>query len=212
MDGKREATDGWRSEAEGALEALVEGIESGRGAAAAAVARRRSLRMARLAAAGVRLEDELGSDDAQVGELRDRIVLEDRVRVALDVRSERERRRPRPGPGEWMAYGRVVNAGGAPVQGARVRLFDLDRKFDDLLGETRTDEFGDWVIGPYHARDFFEKGEGAPELYVKVYGARGKLVYSGEEEARFEAGQVEYFEIVLDDRPDGGGGGGGGPR
>jgi hypothetical protein len=77
-----------------------------------------------------------------------------------------------------------------------VRVFDRDRKFDDLLGETETDETGDFFT-VYHARDFYEKGENTPELYVMVEDAAGNELFSSRENVRPEAGQSEYFVIQL---------------
>lgn len=180
-----------------ALQALVDGASAARGPVADSVAARKTTRVARLVAATARLEQELGSDDPDVLRMKEIIRAQEPQRAVLTRRGERERRRPSPKPHEWMAYGRVVNHDGSPAKGARVRLFDLDRKYDDLLGEARVDEFGDFSIGPFHDRDFFEHGEEAPELYLKIYGARNRLVYNGEQDARFPAGRIEYFEVVL---------------
>lgn len=182
---------------ERAIRSMVEANDGARGPVAESVARRRVSRTARLAAAAARLEEELGSDADEVVELKARIGQVDSIRAPLDRRAERERRRPRLGPHEWMVYGRVENADRSPAEGVRVRVFDKDRKFDDLLGEAKVDEFGDFVAGPYHERDFLESGEGAPELYLKIYGSRNRLLYDGSKQPRFEAGRVEYFEIVL---------------
>jgi hypothetical protein len=187
-----------------AIQAVVDATGSARGPAAESVARRKAARVARLVAVAARLEQELGSDSPEVVELKARIVGTDTSRIRLAERGERERRRPDVQPREWMVYGRVVTHDGSPATGVRVRLFDKDRKYDDLLGETRVDEFGDFAIGPYEVVLFLEaeepeEGEHAemPELYLKVYGARNKVVYDGSEDARFGAGRVEYFEIVL---------------
>lgn len=180
-----------------ALQSLAKANEAARGPVAESIARRRATRLARLAAAAARLEEELGSDADDVVELKSRIGRVDTTRVALERRAERERRRPLLKPHEWMVYGRVVNHDKSPAEGVRVRVFDKDRKFDDLLGESKVDEFGDFVVGPYHERDFLESGEGAPELYIKVYGAQNRILFDGSKQPRFEAGRIEYFEIVL---------------
>ncbi len=95
-----------------------------------------------------------------------------------------------------MVYGRVFDAAGKPAAGLIVRVFDRDRKLDDLLGETETDANGDFH-SVYHARDFYEKGENAPELYIMVEDAAGNELFSSRENVRPLAGQSEYFVIQL---------------
>jgi len=180
-----------------AVQTLMDANQKARGPVVEKLAHRKASRLARLTVATARLEEVLGSDAAEVTRLKDQMGAIDSARTTLDRRGERERRRPRPAAHEWMVYGRVLNADRSPAVGVRVRLFDLDRKFDDLLGETKVDEFGDFSIGPYHERDFLESGEKTPELYLKIYGARNKLVFDGSDDARFEAARVGYFEVVL---------------
>jgi hypothetical protein len=180
-----------------AAQTLLDAGQSARGPVAASIAHRRAARVARLTAAAARLEEDLGSDADEVTRLKERVARTDTTRVVLDRRAERERRRPEPAPHEWMVYGRVLNADRTPAEGARVRLFDKDRKYDDFLGDTKVDEFGDFAIGPYRERDFLEAGEETPELYLKIYGARNRLVFDGSDHARFGAGRIEYMEIVL---------------
>ena len=180
-----------------ALETAVQGVEASQASVADAVARRRALRMARLSAASVRLEQELGAEAPDVRALRDTVDAADRWRVALNRRVERERRRPRPGPGEWTAYGQVVDHEGNPAAGLRVQLFAHHRKVEDDVGQDRTDEFGDFRIGPYRELAFCEPGEEQPELYVRVYGTRNRVVFDGKDQARFRAGRVTHFDIVL---------------
>lgn len=186
---------------EGAIQATYEATVLARGPVAESIARRQARRTARLIAVAARLEEELGTDAPEVIALRQRIEGREPARVALGRRAERERRRSRLEKGQWMVYGRVVHESREPAVGVRVRLFDKDREFDDLLGETRVDEYGDFFIGPYEIEDFLEaedpEKDQRPELYVKVYGARNRLLYDGSTHPLIEAGQVEYMEIVL---------------
>ena len=187
-----------------ALETAVGGIEATHTPAAEAVARRRAQRMARLTAAATRLEGELGSDAPEVAELRGAVDSADRRRVALNRRTEREQRRPRVGAREWIAYGSVTDDEGQPAADLRVQLFVHGRKADEQFGQARTDEFGDFVLGPYHERAFCEHDEEPPEVFVKVYGMRNRVVFDGSQEARFRAGQVTHLDIVVSPA-DGGG-------
>jgi len=110
--------------------------------------------------------------------------------------SARIKSRPMPKAHEWVVFGQVLDASGVPVRGLRVRVFDRDRKYDDLLGETETDENGDFSV-TYHERDFKEAGENLPELYVLVSDARGTELYTTRDDVRFRAGRSEYFLIRL---------------
>ena len=105
---------------------------------------------------------------------------------------------PRLKANEWLVSGNVSNHNGNPYIGARVQVFDRDRKYNDLLGDTKTDTQGDFYI-IYHDRDFFEFGENQPELFVRVEDSRGRLLYTTEDHIRFNAGRIEYFEIVIED-------------
>jgi len=110
--------------------------------------------------------------------------------------SARVQKRPMPKYFEWVVFGQVLDASGNPVQGMNVRVFDRDRKFDDLLGDTQTDENGEFSV-IYHERDFKETGENLPELYVMVSDAKGTVLYSTRDDVRFRAGRSEYFLIRL---------------
>jgi hypothetical protein len=153
-------------------------------------------RAARLADAGARLEEHLGEDDPRVTALRQSASAAEDLKRALRTTAVRDDRLPKVGPQEWMVFGRVLDSGGRPVTGVRVRVFDRDRRYDDLLGETETDEYGDFSV-VYHERVFAEAGEALPELYVMVEDQRGNQLYSSRDELRYEASRAEYFQIVL---------------
>jgi hypothetical protein len=110
--------------------------------------------------------------------------------------SARIKNRTVPRSYEWMVFGQVLDASGNPALGLTVRVFDRDRRFDDLLGETETDANGDFSV-TYHERDFKEAGEKLPELYVLVSDARGTELYTTRDDVRFRAGRSEYFLIRL---------------
>lgn len=157
-------------------------------------------RAERLAGAVSRLTEELGEDDPRVTALRRSAFAAEDLKRSLRTTAARDDRLPKVGPQEWMVFGRVLDSGGRPVAGVRVRAFDRDRRYDDLLGETTTDEYGNFAV-VYHERVFAEAGEDLPELYVMVEDQQGSLLYSSRDEIRYEAGRSEYFHIVLSENP-----------
>jgi hypothetical protein len=154
-------------------------------------------RAQRLEAASGSLENILGADHPQVAVLKQSADSAGQFNVYYHAQAVRVEKRPKLHPNEWMAYGRVIGGAGQPVVGVTVRVFDRDRKLDDLLGITETDDSGDFFV-VYHARDFFEVGENAPELYIMVEDESGKLLFSSRDSFRPQAGQSEYFTIQLD--------------
>jgi hypothetical protein len=154
---------------------------------------RRADRMAETAEV---LRKKLGKDHPQVIELENTARSLSQVNAHLSTQRARLKNWPKPRPNEWMVFGTVTDAEGKPASGLTVRVFDRDRKYDDLLGETQTDENGDFST-IYHERDFAETRENLPELYVMVSDASGKLLYSSQENVRFNSGRSEYFAIRL---------------
>jgi hypothetical protein len=154
------------------------------------------LRAVRLSAAADRLKANLGADNPRVIALTQSAQAASSLQQTLHIEAVRAARQPAVGPNEWMVYGRVLDLQGQAVAGVIVRVFDRDRKYDDLLGDTTTDELGDFSV-IYHERDFAEAREANPDLYLMVSDSAGNLLYSSKDNVRFEAGRVEYFEIAL---------------
>lgn len=156
-------------------------------------------RAERLAGVHQRLESSLGKDHPRVKALATAASAAAELRETLERTAVRRAKRPKISPHEWIVFGQVRAADGEPQQGLRVRVFDRDRKYDDLLGDTYTDEHGDFAV-IYHERDFTESGEGLPELYVMVENDQGELLFSSLDELRFQAGRAEYFDIELEEK------------
>lgn len=124
------------------------------------------------------------------------------LKIKISDQTKRAKSFPKLRPHEWIVFGAVRDGAGQPAAGLVVRVFDLDRKYDDLLGETETDASGDFSM-VYHERDFKESNENLPELYVMVSDAKGNQLYSSRESIRFNAGRAEYFAIRLGTRDKG---------
>lgn len=95
----------------------------------------------------------------------------------------------------WIGQGRVLK-NGEGVSGLLVRLFDMDRRYDDKLGAALTDEDGNFQI-TYRVQDFREGDEPGPDLYLLVTDQEKNVLYTSEETVRFGAGRVETFDITI---------------
>ena len=157
-------------------------------------------RAARLQQVETRIAPELGNDHPRVVALHQERLRVSALRRTLNDSATRASRLPQLKPYEWMVYGHVQDSDGNPVTGVVVRLFDKDRKLDDLLGYTTTDEFGDFSL-VFHERAFYEPGENAPELYLLVEDSSGQQLYSSKDNVRYESGRIEYFLIELENTP-----------
>jgi hypothetical protein len=93
-------------------------------------------------------------------------------------------------------HGTLLSADGSPAKGRRVQVSDPEGKYAEALPKTRSGEFGDFAL-VYDERHLDTLREAGPELHVMVGGARGKPPFTSRDTVSFEAGRVEYFEIVL---------------
>lgn len=160
------------------------------------LARLQKRRAERMNVAAKALTKELGKDHPDVIALKEGAVSAAAIHAEIGVQTARFKRWPKPRADEWAVFGTVLDSKNKPVAGANVRVFDRDRKYDDLLGEAETDKNGDFSV-VYRERDFMEHGEKNPDLYVMVSDAMGKQLYSSRDHVRFEAGKSEYFAIQI---------------
>jgi hypothetical protein len=158
-----------------------------------------SARASRVGAARTRLARSLGEDHPRVLELQRREDLLLNVAQRLEDVKRKVDDAPDLRPNEWMAHGRVTLDTGEPIEGMTVKVFDKDRKLDDLLGDMVTDAAGEFRA-VYHARDFAETGAEMPELYVAVFDRRGKPVFLSDTPVRPTVGRSDFFEIILTER------------
>jgi hypothetical protein len=156
-------------------------------------------RAQRIETAAGSLEKMMGADHPQVAVLKQNAAAAGEFKAYYKAQAERVEKRPKLRANEWMVFGRIFDSTGKPAPNLTVRVFDQDLKLHDLLGETETDESGDFAV-VYHARDFYEKGENAPELFVMVEDQAGKTLFSSRENIRPQAGRSEYFTIQLADK------------
>ena len=142
------------------------------------------------------LRKKLGEDHPDVLAIEGMAKSASELKVKISTQTKRVKNFPKLRSYEWIVFGTVRDESGQPAAGLIVRVFDRDRKYDDLLGETETDANGDFSV-VYHERDFKETNENLPELYVMISDAKGALLYTSRENIRFNAGRAEYFAIRL---------------
>lgn len=141
------------------------------------------------------LEKDLGEDHPHVIALAKAAEKAEGLRIPINTAINRESLRPKIGPQEWMAFGTVLDSKGKPLPGLRVRVYDKEQKYDDLLSET-TDEYGDFYL-KYHEINIREAYEKTPELYIMVEDQSGRQLYSSKNPVRRNPGQASYFKISL---------------
>ncbi|MFH2102467.1 MAG: hypothetical protein ABIJ39_03820 [Chloroflexota bacterium] len=157
-------------------------------------------RVTRLKQAAKTLKSKLGKDHPHVKKVEALEKAATGLKVRLETETNRIKAFPKLRSYEWVVFGSIVDKDGKPAGDLTVRVYDRDRKYDDLLGETETDANGQFAV-IYHERDFMESGEKLPELYVMVSDASGKTLYSSRDSLRYEAGRSEYFSIQLGEKP-----------
>ena len=83
-----------------------------------------------------------------------------------------------------------------PLAGLRVRAYDKDLIRDDDLGDALTDVEGRFEIRFTEAQ-FRDFAETAPDLYLRIFDAGGRLLHSTEKAVRRNAGAREFFEVAI---------------
>ena len=105
---------------------------------------------------------------------------------------------PVAGSDTWIVRGRVTDKEGKGLSNLVVSVYDKDLIFDDELGQTETDDKGEYSL-TYHTEDFRDLIEKKPDIYVKVLDQKGKTLYTSKKKLRYEAGRVEIVNVQIED-------------
>lgn len=101
-----------------------------------------------------------------------------------------------PCPDVWIVQGRVTDETGQGIGGLIVSVYDKDLFFDDRLGETETDENGNYSL-TYHTKDFRDLIESRPDLYLKIMDRARNILYTTEKAIQYELDRVEIINVTL---------------
>lgn len=100
--------------------------------------------------------------------------------------------------GKFVVAGRIVDeATGEGLPNVNVKAFDMDRKYDDLLGSIRTDEMGYYRI-EYTKEDFKDLFDKKPETYIEVLDEEGDSLFTSAKSFVHKAGEVEVIDAEVD--------------
>jgi hypothetical protein len=99
----------------------------------------------------------------------------------------------------WIVRGRVTDMEGRGMGAVIVNLFDKELVFAARLGETKTDEKGNFSF-TYRAEDFRDLIEKNPDIYLKVVDQKGKTLYTSKQAIRYEAGRIETMDVKIGER------------
>lgn len=99
--------------------------------------------------------------------------------------------------GGFVVTGRIVDEQeGLGLPNVVVKAFDMDRKYDDLLGETRTDANGYYTI-EYSAKTFKDVFDEQPETYIEVLNSDGENIYTSARSFVHKAGEKETINASV---------------
>lgn len=161
------------------------------------LSKRKSKKAARRKAVEERLTKTLDAKDPRLQMAKIKADRTGETAAAFKQRVTRLKKKPQLGKKDWMASGNVRHANGRAAAGLTVQVYDKDLKFDDLLGKTTTDDFGDFRV-VYDIRRFDDEwGNARPDLFLQILDKDGKLLAAHTEPLRMNAGNVEYFEVVI---------------
>ena len=167
------------------------------------------LKKLRLSRTRTTFEDAVRAARDRIGQAREQHAarLKERsesLRRAAEVRRELVEQTPalrreeleKPKEGKFVLTGRILDAEtGDPLPDVKLRVFDLDRKYDDLVAETRTDELGYYRV-VYDQSDFEDVDE-TPEMDIEGLDEQGEAFYTSPRGFRQKSGKVEVLNAAL---------------
>ena len=115
----------------------------------------------------------------------------------LEAYAKRQRQAVPADPNRFIVAGRVTDqATGYGLPHVRVRATDLDRRYDDIVGEARTDALGYYRI-EYTAAAIDERDQN-PETFIEVLDDEGEVLFTSTKSFIQKAGQSAFIAAAVD--------------
>ncbi|HMO58225.1 MAG TPA: hypothetical protein PKA05_07035 [Roseiflexaceae bacterium] len=112
------------------------------------------------------------------------------------VRAAAERPTITPRAGFRMVTGRISDKkNGLGLPNVAIDVYDLDRKHDDLLGRTYTDDYGYYQL-EYTAQDV-DDPDGKAEIYLKILDDEGTVVHQTPRSFHEKAGELHELDVAI---------------
>jgi len=97
---------------------------------------------------------------------------------------------------KFVLTGRLVDEKtGEPLPDVKLRAVDMDRKYDDLVAETHTDELGYYRV--VYDKNQFEDIDEKPEMYIEAVDDQGEVFYRSPTGFRHKSGKVEVINAAI---------------
>jgi hypothetical protein len=160
-------------DAQRGMEQIFTNLTTGGVGLLTAFAKSQAERAARLAAAQEAVAKEAGPADPQVADLEAEKVRSQKFSAGLENVLQRAKVLPQPAGGQQSFAGTVQTADGAPAQGVAVRLTSTVKNTVKKVAETKTNQFGDYVLN-VPLCEFAAAGDVAPEYHVVAEDTAGQ--------------------------------------
>jgi len=147
---------------------------------------------------GVRIEQR-GEKIREASRIRSEALQQNLDQRRKRLESYAKRKRPVvAGKGDnFVVAGQVTDkASGNGIPNLIVKAIDKDRKYDDMLGTTRTDALGYYRI-EYSEADFKEK-DNKPETFIEVMDDNNKVLFRSTRSFIEKAGKTEKIDAEID--------------
>lgn len=115
----------------------------------------------------------------------------------LEAYARRQRQAVPAVEGKFVVAGRVTDRESrVGLPHVRVRVSDLDRKHDDILGEARTDALGYFRL-EYDPADFKDRDVN-PEAYIEVLDAQGEVIFTSPKSFIEKSGESAFIAAPVE--------------
>ncbi|MEF8787713.1 MAG: hypothetical protein V5A84_01460 [Planctomycetota bacterium] len=126
------------------------------------------------------------------------------LRRAAQVRRQRVEMAPEARKAEleraeedkFVLTGRIMDEEtGRGLPDVRLRVFDMDRKYDDLVAETTTDELGYYRV--VYDQDDFKDIDEKPEMFIEALDEEDEVFYTSPRGFRHKSGRLEVLNAAI---------------